>query len=992
MDMKVLSLLVLTAHIAMGQAPSGAISGIVTDPSGATVPGAVVTAQNGKNKASSVKSDGDGKYTINIPAGTYTVRAGAKGFSVFEKPGVDVAGGATAALPISLSIAMDAQAVSVTEQIQVSTEASQNVGALVLNGEDLSALPDDPDDLASDLQALAGPAAGPNGGQIYIDGFTGGQLPPKASIREIRVNSNPFSSEYDRLGFGRIEIFTKPGSDKFRGSAFFNYGDAVFNARNPYSLTRAPFRSELGGANLSGPLGKRASFNIDFNARNVDESALIVASVLDKNLNIVPYNATVPTPQTLYIFNPRLDFALDAKNTLVARYMLFDRTSDNNNVGQFNLQSQATRLESKEQTVQLTETAILSSRAINETRFQYIRLRSTTAGTSGIPTITVQDAFTDGGASLTNNFTNQDNYEAQNYTTISFNKHNLKFGGRVRGVSEETQATGNYNGTYTFAGGIYPAIDGSTTTQQLTSIQVYQQAQILLSKGYTGAQIAAAGYGPNQFTLTSGIPRVGIGQYDLGLFVQDDWRIRPDLTVNFGMRFETQTNISNMASYGPRVGFAYALPSKGGKPSKTVIRGGFGIFYDRISESLSLNVERQNGITQQLFVVTNPIFYPAVPTSDQLVNAKVTQSVYTMDSNLRAPYTMQSAIGFERQLPKNITLAMNYTNSRGVHILRTRNINAPLPGTYDPNVPGSGIRPYGSAEGNIDQYESGGMFKQSQLITNINARVSPKLALFGFYAYGHAHSNTDGVGSFPANSYDLSTEWGRATFDVRHRMFLGGSITGPYKLSFNPFIVMNSGAPFNIVTGRDGNGDGVFTDRPALATDLTRPSVVRTAYGNFDVSPLPGVPIIPRNYAEGPGQISINLRLSRTWAFGNKPEVANGAGGGGMPPGMMMGGGGGGRPGGGGPPMGGGGGGPMGMFGGGSGGKRYSITTTISARNLINHVNPGTPSGSLSSPFFGESTSLGGGFGPGGPGGGPGGGGSGAAANRRLELQVRFTF
>ncbi len=131
--------------------------------------------------------------------------------------------------------------------------------ATVIKGAALDALPDDPDDLEAALQALAGPSAGPNGGQIYIDGFTGGTLPPKESIREIRINSNPFSAEFDRLGFGRVEVLTKPGSDKFRGQAFFNFNDESLNSRNPFSLNRASSQRRDFGGNLSGPIQKGKS-------------------------------------------------------------------------------------------------------------------------------------------------------------------------------------------------------------------------------------------------------------------------------------------------------------------------------------------------------------------------------------------------------------------------------------------------------------------------------------------------------------------------------------------------------------------------------------------------------------------------------------------------------------------------------------------------------------------------------------------------------------
>ena len=131
-------------------------------------------------------------------------------------------------------------------------------------GKDLDALPDDPDELQTDLEALAGPSAGPNGGQMYIDGFTAGQLPPKSSIREIRINQNPFSAEYDKLGYGRIEIFTKPGTDKYHGQISVMGNSRHSTRRNPFlqGQSRPTTRCMFMG-NIGGPIGKKASFFFD---------------------------------------------------------------------------------------------------------------------------------------------------------------------------------------------------------------------------------------------------------------------------------------------------------------------------------------------------------------------------------------------------------------------------------------------------------------------------------------------------------------------------------------------------------------------------------------------------------------------------------------------------------------------------------------------------------------------------------------------------------
>jgi hypothetical protein len=990
----IVAILMLAASM-KAQSTMGVLKGQVTDPSASAVPNATVTVRGPNALVRQVHTDPQGLYAVpGLPPGQYDVRVEGKGFTAFEALGMNVPAG-TISLNVPLTVAMETQTVTVsTDTNSVTTDPSQNVGALVLKGEDLAVLSDDPDDLANDLQALAGPAAGPNGGQIYIDGFTGGQLPPKSAIREIRINSNPFSAEYDRLGFGRIEILTKPGSDKFRGQVFTNIGNKVFNSRNPFVTGTVPdYSQEFFGGNVSGPLGKKASFFVDFDHRITNENALVVAQILDPSLNIVPYNNAVVTPQSRTDVSPRVDYQINGTNTLSARY----RWSNSNavgGVGGFALPTLESNSDSHSHTVQLTETAVLGTHAVNESRFQFFANRSNTSGTSKEPTINVQSAFTGGGSPFSVNFTNENHYEFQNYTTYTHGTHQIRFGARVRGVTVADQSTSNYNGSFTFAGGraaeldpttLQPVLDasGNPVFTTLQSIQMYRYTELLLKKGLSSMQAAALGYGPSIFTLTAGIPLANVDQVDAGLFVQDDWRVLPNVTVSAGLRYEMQTNLNDHANVAPRVGIAWAPGAKKNAQAKTVIRVGAGMFYDRFSEDYTLNALRLNGVAQEQFVVRNPNFFSdsTVPTLSSLTNQLATQAVRDISSQLRAPRIFQTALGVERQLPWRMSVAVNWTRSRGWDQLRSRNINAPLPGTYDPANPNAAVRPYGTAAGDIYLYESSASFKQNQLMTNVTARISPKLSLFGYYVYGHAESNSDGAGSFPANSYDLSSEWGRAGFDVRQRVFLGGSIVAPLALSLNPFIILNSGVPFNITTGTDTNGDGLFTERPSFATDLTRASVVTTPWGVFDTKPIPGQTIIPRNYGEGPGQVSINLRLSRSWGFGEAKGSASGMGGGDFG-GPRGGGGGRGGPGGGGGFM------TMGRGGMGGGatntaGKRYVITLGVQARNVLNHVNYAAPVGVLTSPFFGQSTAIAGGFGP---------GGGGAAGNRRLELQLRFTF
>ncbi|MBV9405048.1 MAG: carboxypeptidase regulatory-like domain-containing protein, partial [Acidobacteriaceae bacterium] len=262
----------------LGQAAptkTGAVRGTVKDDTGGVIPGAVVTLARPSGTVQTVHTGGDGTYSFRgVEPGSYTVSATYAGLQQEGVITVNVTAGQPAPGNIVMTVQAQRQEVTVTDTSTntVSTDPANNATALVLKQEDLDALPDDPDDMQADLEALAGPAAGPGGNQIFIDGFTGGRLPPKESIREIRINSNPFSAEFDKLGYGRIQIFTKPGSDKFHGQGYYNISDDIWNARNPFSFPAPPFRTQLFGGNLSGPLGKHASFFIDAERRNIDDN------------------------------------------------------------------------------------------------------------------------------------------------------------------------------------------------------------------------------------------------------------------------------------------------------------------------------------------------------------------------------------------------------------------------------------------------------------------------------------------------------------------------------------------------------------------------------------------------------------------------------------------------------------------------------------------------------------------------------------------------
>src|ERR1041385_1478930 len=294
------------------------LRGQVSDEFGASIVGATVTLTDAGGAAKTATTGPDGTYAINgLAPGKYKVHAASAGFATSEDTEVDVAANRREPVNITLKIAAIESQVKVNADTPISTEANNNANQQVLSGKDLDALPDDPDELAAALQALAGPSIGPNGGQIFIDGFSGANLPPKEAIREIRINQNPFAAENDQPS-ARIDILTRPGTDKFRGSASVNFTDESLNSRNPFAVSsskRTPFQVRQFSGSVSGPLvKKKASFFLEANRNETDDNELINATILDPNFNIVQLGEGFLVPRRNTNIGPRLDYAINSKN------------------------------------------------------------------------------------------------------------------------------------------------------------------------------------------------------------------------------------------------------------------------------------------------------------------------------------------------------------------------------------------------------------------------------------------------------------------------------------------------------------------------------------------------------------------------------------------------------------------------------------------------------------------------------------------------------
>ena len=575
------------------------LSGAVLDPSGAAIPHATIHLHSATADRTATADD-SGHFTLTLPPATYSVTADSPGFRTYNRDAFVVGAAHNAALNITLQIATDTEEVSVSSNDGLSTDASENKTALIFKEDKLDTFSDDPAIMLQQLQALGGidPTDPP---QIYVDGFSGGQMPPKNTIREIRINQNPFSAQYDQFGNSRIEIFTKPGTNQLHGGVEGNFGNSVLNSRNPFTNGLQPdYNTTFINANVNGPIGKHSSFFLS--ARRVDQAnnAIINAVTLDSNLAIVNFTQAVPNPTINQTYSLRFDRQFGTNNTLIARYTYGQNELTDSTVGQFVLPSQGSFINTRTQTLQLTDTHLFGPKVVLDSGFQYIRTRLQQDANSNAVARVVQGAFSDGGNPGQSLHDHQDRFEFQEYLSISHGTHFIRTGVRYRLLREANLANAGYNGQFVFP--------------NITAFQITEQD---LKKGYTDAAIRAdcraTGIttvcgGATQFSLSRGTPTAAMTTGDIGIYGEDEWKMKPNFSLIYGLRLENETGIPTRIDVAPRLGFAWSITHdpKSKKPPVAVIRGGVGVFYQRFPANNILQSIRQNGTTQQSFFVTNP--------------------------------------------------------------------------------------------------------------------------------------------------------------------------------------------------------------------------------------------------------------------------------------------------------------------------------------------------------------------------------------------------
>jgi len=1013
--------IVCIASLFLTQQNTGALKGAVTDQLGSLVIGAKVTLRNSRGVVTTATTNSSGVYEFRrLEPGTYELKVVSPGFSVYEEKEIEIQARELKTVNAQLEVALEDQQVTVDDR-NISTDSDNNQNALVLRGRDLEALPNDPQALAAALQAMAGPTDPEAGGnaQVKVDGFSNGQVPPKEAIREVRINNNPFSAENEYPGWNGIEIYTQPGADKWHGAFAFDFNDESLNSRNPFTTTRAPYQQRGYSVNLSGPIvKKRASFSVYFSRYLSDANSVVNATVLDPvTLTPVTVNESFVTPDVNHYGNARFDLKINKVHTLVGRFNYNESKQDLQGVGGYNLPTRAYRGKRNSFTIQVTETALINEKTVNETRFQFIRNRNYQTSVFDAFSLNVLDSFNGGGSQVGSTTDARDRYELQNFTSWTSGNHFLKVGARLRHAKLDSISPQNFGGAYTFAGGLGPRLDendqivngpnGLPEIIDLSSLERYRRTLAFSRAGLTPAAIRALGGGATQFTIAGGDPEANLKQTDAALYFQDEWKVRPNFTLSPGFRYENQNNIDSNYNFAPRIGFAWSpvfghkkaapapapasatavakpttTPATGttsaaapaptapaaapAGPPKTVFRGGFGLFYNRIGEDVTLNSIRYNGTNQQQFLVTSlPVLdlFPLVPPIEVLDAFAQPQSRFVKNEDLESLRSLRFMFTVERSLPANVKLSLTYTHARSTRTMRIVNINAPLGGTFIPGIPTSGVRPLGADAGNVLEYQSTGRSVGNFLSVNINGTLK-KVQFWGGYNLAKSRSTDSGQSGAPFDAYDFSNEFARGNYSTLSFVYSGGSYTAPGGINVYTFFVGNSGQPFNITTGRDTNGDTRFSERPAFATDLSEPGVVVTPLGAFDPTPSPGQTIIPRNFGRGPGYLSLNVSIGKTFKFGRAiepkspppggPSTTQATGGDQKPPAK-----------------------PAVQ-------RPYAINFGVNATNVFNRTNKGVPVGNMSSPFFLQSPSGSSqfSFGPGGS----------SAGNRVISLRVRISF
>ncbi len=803
LTIQVLLAMLLSPLLLLGQG-GVMVAGVVEDEKGVAIPGAKVTLVNQETSLAQETSSGeDGNFSFkDVPPGNYQLRAEAHGFEPYQRV-VTLGPQELKPLKIKLKVSTFKQQLIVEADPadELSTSAS-DTASTKFDDDLLRGLPTPSEDILSLIGRYVSPAAqGAEGTSIVVDGVEGGQIDvPASAIRRVRINRNPYSAAYQRPGRGRAEITLKRGhKSRFDGSFAVLARNSVFDARNAFAKSKPDLNRRLLQASIGGPLpGKQASFYLAGQRLMNDESAVVNAVT-----PAGPFNTNVRTPERRDRIFTRLQWWPTALHTVSASYTFRDQSLRNDDVGGFNLPEQGVSKRGHKHKVVLSYSALLSGTARNDLLFSFKKENERTGNQATTPAIVVNQAFT-GGPSQSFLSDEKRSFELQNTATHIRGRHWLLFGARFRTDLIDAFDASNFGGTFEFA---------------------------------SLARFAAGS--PFVFRVNQGDPNVAFTMHLFSGFVQDEFRLRPNLTLSFGLRYEWQSTTHDRNNFAPRFGFAFAP----GKSKKTAVTGGAGIFYDNLPRAATQQSLLIDGVRLREVVIANPSF-PNPFLSGQVISPP--PSLVRLHPNIRSPYLLYTSIGVERELWRRNSLSLEYSYLHGVHLFRSRDINAPLAQ--------NGLRPDPNFL-NIHQIESSALLQSQALTVSFRGRIGKFFKPYAQYVLSKSTNNSSGTFSLPANNYDLRPERGPAEFDRRHRFNLAGVLALPRGFQVGSLLSVVSGAPFDITTGFDNNGDTVANDRP---------------------------PGISRNTGRGPGSVQLDLRftkafnISRLWGGEQRSPIRHG--------------------------------------------------------------------------------------------------------------------
>jgi Carboxypeptidase regulatory-like domain/TonB dependent receptor len=746
--------------------------GTVVDTTGAVVPGlSVAIHKRNGTPIAETKSDAMGNFTFtSLPAGDVVLSVpAAAGFAERTLP-LHLTANVTG-LRVSLTLASISQEITVGKSRRISTDSSSNRDTVSVSGDDLRKLPSFDMDYISTLSSFLDASSASSGGvTLIVDGIemkSAGVSP--SAIQEIRINNDPYTAEYSRPGRGRIEITTKPGSPEYHGEFNFLYRDSIFNAKNYFAATRPPETRRMFEGNFTGPVGNRGRTTFIASGEYGKRDIETVVNAHGPGGNIIE---NVPNPQLDTRSTLRVTHDFSTNHRLQMGYNFEYGTETNAGVGALVLPEAGTNEMGREDDLILNDRIIVTPNLINQFLVTLEKDEDNTSSVTNTQSIQVNGAFTGGGAQADVHRT-ENTIHVNEIVSWSHGKHYIRFGAQAPQVSKR-------------------AVDDQTNrlgTYQFNSLADYGQPN-------TGAH-------PNSFTQQQGPGRGLYWINELGAFVQDQVKFNARLQASFGLRYDWQTYISDNNNLSPRVSLAYA-PGKG----KTVVRIGSGLFYDRTGGDRPAIFKLHNGTVLDTIQIDQPAYPPASGTLFSSIPSNIVREA----SNLRAPYTIQSSIGVERQISKKTIVTATYRNSIQAKSFRSRDANAPiLPPNHNPNVVYPRPNP---SVGQIQQVESGGRQLLNALDLSLRGQVASWFSGQAQYTLSRVENNTGGIGLFPQDQYNPNNEWGRANFDRLHALNILGQIYPDHWLTLGVNASIYSGMPYTETTGTDDFQTNLNNARP----------------------------------------------------------------------------------------------------------------------------------------------------------------------------------